>query len=105
MLLEMNPKGTVLSNKLGQMAQGISDIEENNVMDFIPYNKVLKDRIVTYSNVVCDIRPLKIEKIRVRLTVGGDGLQYPDDTASPVATLLETKLLLNSTILQSTQGA
>ena len=54
---------------------------------------------------VCDVRPLKTEKFRVRLTVGGNHLQYPDDTASPAATLLETKLLLNSTISQSTQGA
>ena len=54
---------------------------------------------------VCDIRPLKGEKFRVRLTVGGDRLPYSDDTASPAATLLETKLLLNSTISQSAQGA
>ena len=44
------------------MAQGISDIEGNNVMDFISHSEVPKDRIVTYSNMVCDIRPLKIEK-------------------------------------------
>ena len=54
---------------------------------------------------VCDIRPLKSEKYQVRLTVGGDRLQYLDDTASPAATLLETKLLLNSTISQSAQNA
>ena len=48
---------------------------------------------------------MKSEKFRVRLTVGGDRLQYPDDTASPAATLLETTLLLNSTISQSAQGA
>ena len=53
---------------------------------------------------VRDIRPLKSEKYRVRLTVGGDRLQYPDDTASPVASLLEAKLLINSTISQSTQN-
>ena len=35
----------------------------------------------------------------------GDQLQYPDNTASPAATLLETKLLLNSTIFQSANGA
>ena len=54
---------------------------------------------------VCDIRPLKTEKYRVRLMVGGDRLQYPDDTTLPAATLLETKLLLNSTISQSARGA
>ena len=74
-------------------------------MDFIPYSKVPKGRIVTYANMVCDIRPLKTEKFRVRLTVGGDRLQYPDDTASPAASLLEAKLLINSTISQSAQMA
>ena len=54
---------------------------------------------------VCDIRPLKTEKFRVRLTVGGYCLQYPDDTASPAASLLEAKLLINSTISQSSKGA
>ena len=83
--------GTALSNELGRLAQGVRDIEGNNVIDFIPYNEVPQDRLVTYSNMVCDIRLLKTEKFRVRLTVGGDRLQYPDDMASPAATLLETK--------------
>ena len=38
------------------------------------------------------------------MTVGGDRLQYPDNTASPAATLLETILLLNNTISQSVQA-
>ena len=54
---------------------------------------------------VCDMMPLKTEKFRVHLTVGGDQLQYLDDTASPAATLLETKILLNSTVSQSANGA
>ena len=53
---------------------------------------------------VCDYRPFKNEKYRVRLTVGDDRLQYPDDAASPAVSLLETKLLLNSTISQSAYG-
>ena len=32
------------------------------------------------------------------MTVGGDKLEYSNDTASPTATLLDTKLILNSTI-------
>ena len=95
---------TALSNELGRLSQGIRDIEGNDVIDFVTFDEVLKNRIVTYANMVCDIRPLKTEKFRVRLTMGGDRLQYPDDTASPAATLLETKLLLNSTISQSANG-
>ena len=94
-----------LSNKLGRLAQGVRDIKGNNAVDFIPFLQVPSDRIVTYANMVCDIRPLKSDKFWVRLTVGGDRLQYPDDTVSPAATLLETKLLLNSIISQSAKGA
>ena len=96
---------TALTNELGRLAQGINDVKGNDVVDFIDYKDVPQNKIVTYANMVCDIRPLKTEKYRVRLTVGGDRLQYPDDTASPAATLLETKLLLNSTISQSAQNA
>ena len=58
---------------------------------------------VAYANMVCDIRPAKSEKYRVRLTIGGDVLDYYGDASSPAASLLETKLLINSVI--STPGA
>ena len=48
---------------------------------------------------------MKTEHYRVRLTVGGDKLQYNYDATSPAASLIETKLLLNGTISQSSQGA
>ena len=41
----------------------------------------------------------------IRLTVGGDRLDCPDNTSSPVASLLETKLLLNITISDAHLGA
>jgi len=36
-------------------------------------------KAVTYGNFICDIRPLKSEKYRTRLTVGGDRLPYEAD--------------------------
>ena len=56
------------------------------------------DRKVTYSNFVCDSRPLKKEKYRVCMTVGGDKLDYPHDIALPTAALLDSNLFNNSTI-------
>ena len=47
---------------------------------------------------VCNCRPLKEEKHRVRIIVGGDKLPCNDDAGSLAADLLETKILLNSTI-------
>ena len=47
---------------------------------------------------VCDYRPLKQEKIRVRLTVGGDKLEYSNDASSPAASMIDAELLIYSTI-------
>jgi len=54
---------------------------------------------------VCDYRPLKDEPYHVRITVGGDKLNYNDDAGSPAANLLETKILINSVISDSDRGA
>ena len=54
---------------------------------------------------ICDYRPHKQETHRVRLTVSGDRPPYNDDVASPAVSLLETKLLLNSTISDASKGA
>ena len=54
---------------------------------------------------VCDHRPLKKKKIRVWLTLGGDVLEYDGNASSPAASLLEAKLLINSTISDAHQGA
>ena len=61
-------------------------------MNFIPFSKVPKNKKVAYANMVCDVRPTKTEKYRVRLTIGGDVLEYFGDSASPAASLIETKL-------------
>jgi hypothetical protein len=37
--------------------------------------------------------------------VGGDKLSYDEDTGSPAASLLETKLMLNSVISDAAKGA
>ena len=54
---------------------------------------------------VCDFRPLKEEKYQVRLTIGGEKLNYSDKTASPTANLIDTKILVNSTISNAHKGA
>ena len=67
--------------------------------------EVPQGKIVTYANRVCNYRPLKVKKYQVRLTIGGDKIQYEDETASPTADLLETFFLLNSTISDAHKGA
>ena len=73
-------------------------------MEFIPKHQIPISKKVTYANMVCDYRPLKAETYRVRLTVGEDRLDYHSDAASPAASLLETKLLINTLISQLAKG-
>ena len=94
-----------VTKELGRLAQGIFDVIGNDVIDFISKSEVPPNKTVTYANMVCDYRPLKNEKFRVRLTVGGDRLPYLDDATSPAASLLEAKLIINSTISQSSRNA
>ena len=95
-----------LSNELGRLAQGVEDrVIGTDTIDFIPKNKVPHNKKVTYANFICDYRPLKSEPHRVRLTVGGDKLDCEYDAGSPAASLLETKLILNSTISDAHKGA
>ena len=54
---------------------------------------------------VCDYRPLKTEKHCIQLTVGGDKLDYIDDTASPAVSLIKIKMLINSVISDSAKEA
>jgi hypothetical protein len=70
---------------------------------FIPPSEIPKERTITYGRLLCDIRPHKAEQHRVRLTVGGDRINYPGETATKNADLTTSKCLWNSTI--STPGA
>ena len=87
-----------LSNELGRLIKKIRDIVGNDAMEFISISEVSKHKKVAYANMVCDHRPTKEEKYRVRLTIGGDVLEYLGDAAPPAASLMKKKLLINSTI-------
>ena len=94
------------SNEFGRLAQGNKyGVKATDTINFIPKSDVPHDRKVTYGSFVCDYRPLKDDPYRIRLVVGGDKLDYPNDPASPAAGLLETKLLLNSVISDAHKGA
>ena len=54
-----------LTDELGRLSQEINGIDGNDVVDFIMFQEVPQDKIISYANMVCDIRPLKTEKYRV----------------------------------------
>ena len=91
---------------MGRLAQGNdAGVEATDCIDFIAKEVVPKGTKVTYANMICDKRPLKAEPLRVRITVGGEKLEYLDDTGSPAASLLETIFLINSVISDAKVGA
>ena len=88
------------------MANGLSNrITGSNTINFIQKTNIPRNKKVTYANLVYDFLPLKSDQYRVRLTVGGDRLQYDKETASRAENLLETKILVNSVISDAKRGA
>ena len=55
-LLKLNPNvwNLALSNEIGRLAQGISDIKSSDAVDFIPLSAVPKHKKLTNANMVCD---------------------------------------------------
>ena len=79
------------SNELARLSDGIPGrVRGTKAVKWIHRQDVPRNKKVTYANMVCDYRPLKEEKYRVRLTIGGDRLDYTNETASPAANLLDT---------------
>jgi hypothetical protein len=64
------PRG--FGNNCGRLFQGIRDIAGTDTFFFIKLTNIPKDRKITYGKIVCDYKPHKKERERVRLTVGGD---------------------------------
>ena len=95
-----------LSNEWGRLAQGNNNkVMATNTIDFIHKDKFLQNQDITYATFVLDYRPLKTEPHRVRITVDGDKLTYNADAGAPAANMLETKILVNSTISDAKNGA
>jgi hypothetical protein len=89
-----------LANDLGRLAQGIGTRMPTgtNTIHYISRHAVPAGRQVTYGRLVSSIRPNKDEVHRIRVTVGGDKLDFPGVTTTQCASLTTTKCLLNSTI-------
>jgi hypothetical protein len=85
-------------NECGRLFQGIQDIPGTDTCFFIKLTNIPKDRKITYGKIVCNYKPHKTEKERVRLTVGGDKLDYSGDVATSTADITTFKILINSTL-------
>ena len=56
------------------------------------------DRTVTYANIVVDYRPQKEDPNRVRITAGGNLINYPRELTTRTADLTTPKILWNSVL-------
>ena len=94
------------ADEFGRLAQGIGGrIKGTDTMRFIHKREIPVDRLkdVTYIKFVCTVRTEKKDPNRMRATMGGNLINYPDDVGVPTANLLLIKIFLNSVI--STKGA
>ena len=96
---------TALANEFGRLVNGVGKRMPTgtNTMIFRPKSAVPTTAKVTYARLVSEIRPHKSVTHRVRMTVGGNLLDYADDTSSPTVALTTSKILFNSIV--STQNA
>ena len=95
-----------LSTEWGRLSEGNDvGVEFTDCIDFIFHSEVPKNKKTTYAGFACDYRPLKDQKWRVRIVVGGDQLPYEYDSGSPTTDLVESKILFNSTISDAHKGA
>jgi hypothetical protein len=90
-------------DECGRLFQGIRDIPGTDTCFFIKLTNILKYIQIPYGKIVCDYKPHKTEKERVKLTVGGDRLDYSSDIATSTADITTFKILINITL--STEDA
>jgi hypothetical protein len=90
-------------NEVGSLFQGIRDIPGTDTCFFIKLTNIPKYRQITYGKIVCDYKPHKKEKERVRLAVGGDMLDYSGDVATSTAEITTFKILISSTLSTTDQ--
>ena len=90
-------------NEFARLTQGHDGREGLDVITFIPRSEMPSDKQATYARYVVDYRPEKDEPWRLRITCGGDKLEYRGDTTTHSATMETIKLQLNNIV--STPGA
>ena len=96
-----------MSKELHRLAQGKEGVTVGtNTIFYLTHDEIRripKDRTVTYARIVIDHRPQKDDPNRVRITVGGNLIDYPYELTTRTADMVSAKIMWNSVI--STPGA
>jgi hypothetical protein len=84
-------------NEYGRLFQGHKGVVKGtDTCFFIEHKAIPKGRVPTYVKFVCAYKPHKSNPHRVRMTIGGDRIEYPGEVATKTADLTVTKAILNS---------
>jgi hypothetical protein len=96
-----------MSKELYHLAQGCLGITKGtNTIFFLSHTDICNiptDRTVTYACILIDHCPQKEDPNCVRITVGGNLIDYPFELTTGTANMVSSKILWNSVI--STKGA
>ena len=90
-----------MTKELGRLAQGFDGSKDTNTIFFMSHDeikRISRDRTVTYSRIVVDYCPQKEDPNRVRITVGGNLINFPGELTTRTANLATSKILWNSTL-------
>ena len=87
-----------MCHELGRLFQGYKEIKGTDTCKFIHRHEMPKDRTATYVRIVVADRPRKAEPRRVRVTVGGDKVDYPGEVSTKTTDIITAKVLLNKVI-------
>jgi hypothetical protein len=99
---------TAFGKEFGNLAQGDAKTgtEGTNSIFILERNEIPNipgDRTVTYARIVVDHRPQKPDPNRVRITAGGNLIDYPGKLTTRTADLTSSKIIWNSVL--STRNA
>jgi len=70
----------VMCKELGRLTQGWDGSNGTNAIFFMTHDEIKqipRDRTVTYARIAVDYQPQKDDPNRVRITVGGNLINYP----------------------------
>jgi hypothetical protein len=91
-----------MSKELHRLAQGKPGITKaTNTIFFLSHNEIRhipNHRTVTFARIVIDHQPQKEDPNRIRITVGGNLINYPFELTTCTTDMVSSKLLWNSTI-------
>jgi hypothetical protein len=91
-----------MSKELHRLAQGKPGVmKATNTIIFLSCDEIRhipKDRTFTYARIIIDHWPQKEDPNRIRITIGGNLINYPFELTTHTTDMISSKLLWNNTI-------